>query len=71
MAVSFELLITKNKNAISENSLEFLIVLSVKSFLQTIAAWFPPMRLTYSHVCSYENKHNPIGGNALKILKKN
>ena len=33
MAVSFELLITKNKNAISENSLEFLIMLSVKSFL--------------------------------------
>ena len=22
------------------------------------------MRLTYSHVYSYENKYNPIGGNA-------
>ena len=29
------------------------------------------MRLTYSHVYSYENKHNPIGGNASNNLKKN
>ena len=28
------------------------------------------MRLTYSHVCSYENKYNLIGGNALNNLKK-
>ena len=27
------------------------------------------MRLTYSHVSSYENKY-PIGGNALNNLKK-
>ena len=33
-------------------------------------AWFPPMRLTYSHVYSYENKYNPIGGNASNDLKK-
>ena len=29
------------------------------------------MRLTYSHVYSYENKYNPIGGNASNNLKKN
>ena len=28
------------------------------------------MRLTYSHVYSYENKYNLIGGNALDNLKK-
>ena len=28
------------------------------------------MRLTYSHVYSYENKYNLIGGNALNNLKK-
>ena len=28
------------------------------------------MTLTYSHVYSYENKHNPIGGNALNDLKE-
>ena len=28
------------------------------------------MRLTYSHVYPYENKHNPIGGNASKKKKK-
>ena len=28
------------------------------------------MRLTYSHVY-YENKYNPIGGNASNNLKKN
>ena len=28
------------------------------------------MRLTYSHVYSDENKHNPIGGNASDNLKK-
>ena len=28
------------------------------------------MTLTYSHVYSYENKHNPIGRNALNDLKK-
>ena len=28
------------------------------------------MRLTYSHVYPYENKHNPIGGNASNNLKK-
>ena len=35
-----------------------------------IKAWFPPMRLTYSEVYSYENKCNLIGGNALNNLKK-
>ena len=35
-----------------------------------IKAWFPPMRLTYSEVYSYENKFNLIGGNALNNLKK-
>ena len=35
-----------------------------------IKAWFPPMRLTYSEVYSYENKYNLIGGNALNNLKK-
>ena len=34
-------------------------------------AWFPPMRLTYSHVYSYEIKFNLTGGNALNNLKKN
>ena len=29
------------------------------------------MILTHSHVYSYENKHNPIGGNASNNLKKN
>ena len=33
-------------------------------------AWFPPMRLTYSHIHSYKNKFNLIGGNALNNLKK-
>ena len=28
------------------------------------------MQLTYSHVYSYENKYNLIGGNALNNLKK-
>ena len=28
------------------------------------------MRLTYSHVYTYENKYNPIGGNASNNLKK-
>ena len=28
------------------------------------------MRLTYSEVYSYKNKHNPIGGNASNDLKK-
>ena len=28
------------------------------------------MRLIYSHVYSYENKYNPIDGNALNNLKK-
>ena len=28
------------------------------------------MRLTYSHVYPYENKHNPIGGNASNKIKK-
>ena len=32
-------------------------------------AWFPPMRLTYSHVYSYENKCNL--NNLNKTLKKN
>ena len=36
-----------------------------------LKAWFPPMRLTYSHVYSYENKYNPIHGNASNNLKKN
>ena len=34
-------------------------------------ALFPPMRLTYAHVYSYENKYNLIGGKALNNLKKN
>ena len=38
---------------------------------QHAKAWFPPMRLTYLHVYSYENKYNPIGGNASNNLKKN
>ena len=29
------------------------------------------MRLTYSHIYSYENKFNLIGENALNNLKKN
>ena len=29
------------------------------------------MRLTYSHVYSYENKYNSIAGNASNNLKKN
>ena len=29
------------------------------------------MRLTYSHIYSYENKLNLIGGNALNNLNKN
>ena len=33
-------------------------------------AWFPPMRLTYSYVYSYENKYNSIGGNGSNNLKK-
>ena len=33
-------------------------------------AWFPPMRLTCSHVYSYENKYNLTCGNALNNLKK-
>ena len=33
-------------------------------------AWFPPIRLTYSHVYSYENKYNPIGGDTWNNLKK-
>ena len=37
---------------------------------QDVKAWFPSMRLTYSHVYSYENKYNLIGGNALNNLKK-
>ena len=28
------------------------------------------MTLTYSHVYTYENKYNPIGGNASNNLKK-
>ena len=34
-------------------------------------AWFPPMRLTYSHVYSYENKYNPVGGNTSQKKKIN
>ena len=46
--------------------------LSVKnSITQTNSkTWFPPIRLTYSHVYSYENKH-VIGGKASNNLKKN
>ena len=39
-------------------------------FQKLLKAWFPPMRLTYSRVYFYENKYNPIGGNALNNLKK-
>ena len=28
------------------------------------------MRLTYSHIYSYENKHNSVGGSASNNLKK-
>ena len=46
-----------------------LISLNSRSHL-IIKAWFPPMRLRYSHICSYENKFNLIGGNALDNFKK-
>ena len=36
-----------------------------------LKAWFTPMRLTYLHVYSYEDKDKPIGGNALNNHKKN
>ena len=54
----------------------FVINLLCKYFLyksacrKSFKAWFPPMRLTYSHVYSYEKKYNLIGGNALNNLKK-
>ena len=37
-----------------------------KMRLEYRKAWFPPMRLTYSQVYSYENKYNPIGSSNLK-----
>ena len=37
---------------------------------RNIKSWFRHMRLTYSHIYSYENKFNLIGGNALNNLKK-
>ena len=33
-------------------------------------AWFPSMRLTYSHVYSCQNKYNTIGRNAPNNFKK-
>ena len=53
------------------------VFLNFKSFtsfsykISLINAWFPPMRLTYSHVYSYQNKYNLISGNASNNLKKN
>ena len=44
--------------------------LHAKYVIVNAEAWFPPMRLTYSEVYSYKNKHNPIGGNASNDLKK-
>ena len=32
------------------------------SIPQNAKAWLPPIRLTYSHEYSYENKYNPIVG---------
>ena len=52
---------------IIRKSQDFLLI----SGKMEIKAWFPPMRLTYSEVYSYENKYNLIGGNALNNLKKN
>ena len=49
----------------------FIIVLILRICNALSKAWFPPMRLTYSHVYSYENKYNLIGGNTLNNLKKN
>ena len=45
-------------------------MLPVTYIIIKVKAWFPPMRLTYSQVYSYENKYNPIGGNASNNLKK-
>ena len=47
-----------------------LIFISRTAFSLDPKAWFPPMRLTYSHVYSYENKYNLIGRNASNNLKK-
>ena len=41
-----------------------------KCYGRKLQAWFPPMRLTYSHVYSYENKYNVTGGNPLNNLNK-
>ena len=32
-------------------------------------AWFSPIKLMYSHLYSYENKNNPVGGNTSNNLK--
>ena len=39
----------------------------IHRFLLDIKAWLPPMRLTYSHIYSFENKYNPIGGNTSNL----
>ena len=38
--------------------------------IHVIKACFAPMRLTDSHVYSYKNKYNLIGGNASNNFKK-
>ena len=47
-----------------------MLIVSVTRRRRDIKAWFPPMRLNYTHVYSYENKNNLIGANALNNLKK-
>ena len=47
-----------------------MLIVSVTRRRRDIKAWFPPMRLNYTHVYSYENKYNLIGANALNNLKK-
>ena len=45
------------------------VTINKKNFVDP-SACLPPRRLTYSHVYSYKNKYNPIGGNASNNLKK-
>ena len=47
-----------------------MLIVSATRRRRDIKAWFPPMRLNYSHVYSYENKYNLIGANTLNNLKK-
>ena len=46
-----------------------MLIVSATRRRRDIKAWFPPMRLNYSHVYSYENKYNLIGANTLNNLK--